>query len=1499
MADNKKIFTIQINGIKESTDAIEVLYKQLEELEKKIKDLEKKQIKVSASTSTDSSNSGSSRGAKTQLSEQEKLQKQINKEIEKRAAMQTKEYQELLKQKKETKELADLQKLISKGDVINQDGLIKFNQTIGGIKAELRSLNLYIDTLKNPGEDWDGSFEGLEEELAAATERAGKLQERLKALEALKGVYGRNVGNYPGKDDTFPGGSEVIKYDTPKLKEYISTLKEKIKTEGSDLNLLKSLQTAMDALLKRTKTNTSEFKEYQSELSNINDELNKLSGKNMQGLRAEDVIDPKINIELKELKQNLQFDDVNQAIGVLEDKLYAMSKAGEQTSEAFKEIQETIIDLRRNVIDTDATIDAMVSRTRGLDLTVQSFQALTAAMQVGAGVAGLFGKNEEELQKTIAKVTSLMSIAQGVQELYNQVTKKGTALNKLWQLSLAGAQKVINLFSKTQKVSTASTVANTNAIAANAAATTATATAATTATTATKTFTIAMKGLKLAIASTGIGLLVVGLGEVVSWLTKATDSTEKYKKTNEAMRASINGINSVLKQQMGISEDLYSLNVISDLEKMIYNYYDLSNALESYNKQLGYYAKGLSDVKKQMTGMNDKSFGKFFKDLLTAGSVRTSRPDLLVSDDEAKKYRDNQLKLNYLIADYMIAQENAIKGEKNRGKSLKELNQQLALALKLQLSDLKEAFKFEEGDSFKDKMSKINSLLEHFNITISNIKNAGISLDDVFGEDEGIKSLIEGITEIKNEYNKSINEIINFGEKAKQAAYETNLETFNKMLSKRIEALNAQRHKELEIYRTMNSGSTIEENIKLLSKISAETAENVKKHVMAINKKYDTLIVKERREALLKQQQIELDIESNKLSVLKEGLNKELKIIENQRKKELLSAEQSDEMIGEQSKAINEKYDAEILKAKENFYRRREEAFKQFALNYKNISNSFAAADYEAQVQDVNIQSQEKQGSLTFDTDATLNDSIESQRKYNEEIVKLKMEAINRLNELDKNRTIDTMYGNRHSETDRYKERLKVIEDYYKQGLTSEAEYNQQLENEKQQHNDMLVQIETEGQRAIVDVDKKYNEERQKALANSNANVIRSYNDYFNEIEKLQSNSTSTNELTGIIDYKSTKQNLEKVKNEYSNLLKQINLEYDKLQKQFDNKEISFNDFQEAKKELKDLEQATKDAGKNVSQSMDELISVTIQSYTQMLGQGLQLIAEIWQTISDMRVAAIEAQISDLEDEYSELEKAYQKQEELVQKHTDKVSDIENELKTARGDRRAYLVEQLNSERRAQIEALQEEENIERKKQQNEKKQEALDKKRQREQKKAAKAQAIISGALTIANALATAPFIPVGIAMGALATGLVAVQIAKINSTQYADGGLLNGKSHSQGGIPVGNTGIEVEGNEYVVNKKSTQANLPLIDYINSNRRKLTREDLVNFFDNGKNGLINKSVKNRYAEGGVLPEVGEIDVKSLINYEPEQDNRPIQVQVVDIINASENVRQVQTMAGL
>ncbi|VDH16713.1 Phage-related minor tail protein [Algoriella xinjiangensis] len=71
------------------------------------------------------------------------------------------------------------------------------------------------------------------------------------------------------------------------------------------------------------------------------------------------------------------------------------------------------------------------------------------------------------------------------------------------------------------------------------------------------------------------------------------------------------------------------------------------------------------------------------------------------------------------------------------------------------------------------------------------------------------------------------------------------------------------------------------------------------------------------------------------------------------------------------------------------------------------------------------------------------------------------------------------------------------------------------------------------------------------------------------------------------------------------------------------------------------------------------------------------------------------------------------------------------------------------------------------------------------------------------------------------LASGLGAVK--NIKKTKLAKGGLLEGPSHAQGGIPftvAGTPGFEAEGGEFVVNKKSTAMHLPLLKAINGNKQ-------------------------------------------------------------------------------
>lgn len=79
---------------------------------------------------------------------------------------------------------------------------------------------------------------------------------------------------------------------------------------------------------------------------------------------------------------------------------------------------------------------------------------------------------------------------------------------------------------------------------------------------------------------------------------------------------------------------------------------------------------------------------------------------------------------------------------------------------------------------------------------------------------------------------------------------------------------------------------------------------------------------------------------------------------------------------------------------------------------------------------------------------------------------------------------------------------------------------------------------------------------------------------------------------------------------------------------------------------------------------------------------------------------------------------------------------------------------------------------------------------------------------------------------VGAIQTAMIAgIGIAQTikaknemnNALKAEKGGLLMGRSHANGGIPVGNTGVEVEGGEFIINRRATSQFAPLLSAINS----------------------------------------------------------------------------------
>ena len=82
----------------------------------------------------------------------------------------------------------------------------------------------------------------------------------------------------------------------------------------------------------------------------------------------------------------------------------------------------------------------------------------------------------------------------------------------------------------------------------------------------------------------------------------------------------------------------------------------------------------------------------------------------------------------------------------------------------------------------------------------------------------------------------------------------------------------------------------------------------------------------------------------------------------------------------------------------------------------------------------------------------------------------------------------------------------------------------------------------------------------------------------------------------------------------------------------------------------------------------------------------------------------------------------------------------------------------------------------------------------------------------------------------------------------KMAEGGLLKGNSHSEGGMPILGSNVTVEGGEFVVNKDATKNNLPLLNKINNGDYNMTPKEPL-----GKQMQVQEktSSNNNHINGG------------------------------------------------
>ena len=1503
MANNKKVFQIQINGVTEATKSVDALYGKILDLQKAINSMKKVDIPISIGN-----------GKKDIVDEIARLKKELNslKETAKDIDLGSEEYAQA-------------------SEKVNQ--LTKdFTKLDSSIKK--RNIENLKDTLKD------------------ATKEADNLSE--------------SVDDVKKKFDSIKG----IRLDENSVKRY-----------GLSIGDLKWQISQLEKAIEGMEIGSDKWQATNRELLDLKQTLAQVQKQMEAAVRAEDQLNTKIKLNINGM--SLSFDDVNQAIGVLEDKLYALSAAGQSNTKEFSNIQAEIVRLRKEVIRTDAEIDSMATSFGGFDKVFGKFRGVTSLFAMGEGFTSLFGDNQQ-LTESIQKMTSLMVILESMKEVSEEMAKQSsmgkfftsiingidniakkipgvTSLFGKWsqevsdlnlkiqefdkakeflnsfgeeitkasdEISKIGGGNVDELIDKFKEFATIKlsdpfgenltgqqealkkyqkeldnlyvtgkltdeqyqdiqevflnfndALNNTsNSLVRAKGNLEAARNSASKTTKVIQGLSLAFKTLGRAI---GIGLLIEAISLLIDGITKLVSKlgdwvlgNDKLVNSNDSLQQSIDAVNKQLDNYNKQLDKLVDNKVIDNVTKLALSMTNYESTIKKVTKSL----QDLIDKRKEYQTLEEGST----KD----GNRYTwfgSASDVAEIDDAEKRLKEFEKTYLELLKAVQTGKDEA---GGNWWFTASDARSDLAEMQKIVVNDIQNMFAnidlTKTGDALRDELKTVFDKMdtEMYSTAFANIEN-------LFPEQEWAKVLKARVDQVRDMY-EQLGDLDNQYGQEQIALAKRIRNNYTSAIADETERA----RKELE-----NS-----------YKDEIEAAANNKEEIASINAKYARLRVDQEKQLndQLKNEAEALNsvlrqIRDNQLSVEEESLAKRIKALENAKNDEIQAAKDGGIKVGELTLSIEQKYNKLIEKERKNHLDYLNELAEDYARKQQELQQSLKEDELNNQSRtiDINYNTNVNSSSGSFDFNAQYGDRIQAEKEFSQQRLDIELQYLQEKLRLDKEYAKLESEGNTNEETNRYNDRLKELKSYHEEGKLSLDEYNSYVEKENELHSQKLQQIQQQLTNNLSSLDNEYNNESKSITSRTLTENANLYSEYTRKVMDIMSGIGQNRNMFGILSYSETKKQMDEALKAVTDGVNAIDKEIIDLTNKLNNNEITFVDYKDARQQLEDTKKELESQGKDITASMSDLFSQVAGGWKSVFDGFVSQISSLLSTLNDTQLTMIDNQLAEIEHQLEIQEEAYEKAEEAAQSHKDKMDGIEDELADARGSRRQFLIDTLAAQQAAYLEDVKAQQKAEAEKEKLEKKQQALEKKRQEQEKKAKVQQAIINTYMAVSNALAVPPWF-VGLALSAVALALGMKNVAAIKSTPiYEDGGVIQGKRHYQGGVKVLGGQAEVEGGEFITNRKSTAKNLPLLTYINDKKREVTPQELMEFFSNGTPRMKSKSTRI-FADGGLLPTTDGSEVNRVISVaDTTEDNSTYVVQVVDIVNATENLKKVQTLSGL
>ena len=1598
--DNKKIYTIVINGVKESIESIEALKSKLDALDEKIEALHGVSI------------GNPMKGASSDMDD-------VAKKTEAVADGQSKVNQELIKTKDIINGIAKDKEKLSRIEVDATDstssskmvplGSVDSSKTKGtptyvqgkGFMVELKDAENMSSTMKE--------IEKTEKRIADA--RGEEYQSLLAAKEQLNEV--KNIqSQIAAKERLFND-----QYDLNTLEGIKAKLKD-IKTVTNTVDIDSDMFSSLVKSANDLNTKLKQVKESMGQSErNVGNYKSSLDG----AADASNKIRISVNGQIKE------FNNVKQALKSLTNEVMNLSVNGKENTKEFKELSNTYHEFYKAVLRAKSAVNDLKASSKGMDAMLDAFTSLSAIGQIGGGLQGLFGI--DGIDETIQKLMSLQSIVSGLEQIKQQLNTGeflGGYFNKAYESIDKFVNKLFGIKDTSDKVQgVVENVAEGMEQEAKASKTATTAlktqeAATVGVTVATKAATFAAKAFKFALDGLVIGLILTGLSWVIEKISDFVESLDSSKASLSEFDAACKSSEQAYKS-LGdaLKSDYFS-------GKIGYGEY-MQKSLENENKyikeQIGLLKERAAIIGKDKAGLDFKSSPipeKGNGNSLTMAQVGAFGSVAYKDLDEAKK---KYLELTEAARQSQNYFEKYGQGFGGWVRSLfttvnqtKDAADSLGKSIAMNLLDKMEDIDFassEAREQVKKLVDEMNndaatrSVIAHldeyipddkvrarfenilreiyrFNDAINNIDPSemsrvwieGISdqhertiaqLNQDFKEELVKHNGFEWVNAVNKKYNRLIadenkrhnDEIAAKNKQSAENAKRLKEENNRKLLTADKELYNAELTmmedglaKQLKTIRNSyeeriraakENGAKVNEVVAALNKAMEKELQD------AVDKTFDEL--SKTASSLIKQvHDVKLENMLDRATYSAEKFNDELSKLPDSLEGKYFKLQklynevqgyiEPPKVEGYIKEYVDMTHELENLKKNIDYDK---EALSSPYIDFgdkdeiKGVEDGLKAKEKEYEKLQKKLEEYYKKNDVTADFLNNL-DETKEYKKYKETPILLDVydDRFNRLKDfIDKYEETVTknsqLLRSKEAEqadiekqqaiaaiTSKYNDMIKEENDYYEKleeankakveiGQATEAE----VENDLMRHNERIEAINDERNMAVLKANMEFNDKLEKVDEEHNNRildmnkkisdyVIRDIKEMVNAADTIFENHGEVKNSWGILDLGATSKNLDKATEIYEVAFDSIKSEQDSLIEQLRAKEISYGDFTNANNELNEEAKYVKGKLKEIEADSKDSIGKFIDSintYVQAIGQGIQdVLSQVWAN----QDAAYDKEIENLDKWIDIYEDKLQYQKDITQEYANNINSIEDELSTARGDRREKLIDDLNAQMAAQRASLAQEKMIENEKQKEKDKKEKLELQQRKKERDRAVISAIISTALATANGLATQPFVPVGIAMGALATTLGAVQIALIKSQKYANGGVIQGKPHSQGGVKVLGGRAEVEGGEFITNKQSTSANLDILEFINSKKRRVDLNDLVTFYST-KKPLPKPMAKTKFANGGEIPTLRtDLDLNDkLVTMFEEFGRRPSVVSVVDIIKAQDKVNKVRTLAGV